>query len=41
MGDGTLYTDDELRNLTQATTRVRFQLRRDAEGELQIYGIHS
>lgn len=41
MGDGTLYTDDELRNLTQATTRVRFQLRLDAEGELQIYGIHS
>lgn len=41
MGDGTLYTDDELRNLTQATTRVRFQLRSDAEGELQIYGIHS
>jgi hypothetical protein len=41
MGDGTLYTDDELRKLTQATTRVRFQLRRDAEGELQIYGIHS
>ncbi|SET29439.1 colicin E3/pyocin S6 family cytotoxin [Pseudomonas graminis] len=41
MGDGTLYTDDELRNLTQATTRVRFQLRRDTEGELQIYGIHS
>jgi hypothetical protein len=41
MGDGTLYTDDELRNLTQATTRVRFQLRRDGEGELQIYGIHS
>jgi hypothetical protein len=41
MGDGTLYTDEELRNLTQATTRVRFQLRLDAEGELQIYGIHS
>ncbi|WP_282367409.1 colicin E3/pyocin S6 family cytotoxin [Pseudomonas sp. PS02290] len=41
MGDGTLYTDDELRNLTQATTRVRFQLRLDAGGELQIYGIHS
>jgi hypothetical protein len=41
MGDGTLYTDDELRNLTQATIRVRFQLRRDGEGELQIYGIHS
>jgi hypothetical protein len=41
MGDGTLYTDDELRSMTQATTRVRFQLRRDDAGELQIYGIHS
>jgi hypothetical protein len=41
MGDGTLYADDELRSMTQATTRVRFQLRRDAEGKLQIYGIHS
>jgi hypothetical protein len=41
MGDGTLYTDDELRSMTQATTRVRFQLRRDEAGELQIYGIHS
>ena len=41
MGDGTLYTDDELRSMTQATTRVRFQLRRDDAGELQVYGIHS
>ncbi|KGF66149.1 S-type pyocin domain-containing protein [Pseudomonas lutea] len=41
MGDGTLYTDDELRSMAQATTRVRFQLRRDDAGELQVYGIHS
>ncbi|WLG96787.1 colicin E3/pyocin S6 family cytotoxin [Pseudomonas sp. FP198] len=41
MNDGTLYTDDQLRRLSHATTRVRFQLRRDAEGVLQVYGIHS
>lgn len=41
MNDGTLYTDAQLRRLSHATTRVRFQLRRDAEGVLQVYGIHS
>jgi hypothetical protein len=41
MGDGTLYTDDQLRSLGRAPTRVRFQFRRDAEGVLQVYGIHS
>jgi hypothetical protein len=41
MGDGTLYRDDELRSMSQATTRVRFQLRRDGDGELQVYGIHA
>lgn len=41
MGDGTLYSDDELRSMSQATTRVRFQLRRDGDGELQVYGIHA
>ncbi|WP_434655824.1 colicin E3/pyocin S6 family cytotoxin [Pseudomonas sp. R3-56] len=41
MNDGTLYADDQLRRLSHATTRVRFQLRRDAEGVLQVYGIHS
>ena len=41
MGDGTLHTDDELRSMTRATTRVRFQFRRDAEGLMQVYGIHS
>ncbi|VVM58604.1 hypothetical protein PS662_01189 [Pseudomonas fluorescens] len=41
MGDGTLYTDDQLRNLTRAPTRVRFQFRRDVEGVLQVYGIHT
>ena len=41
MGDGTLHTDEQLRTMTQATTRVRFQFRRDAEGVLQVYGIHT
>ncbi|PSS59020.1 colicin E3/pyocin S6 family cytotoxin [Pseudomonas sp. BBP2017] len=41
MGDGTLHTDEQLRSMSKATTRVRFQFRRDAEGVLQIYGIHT
>jgi hypothetical protein len=41
MGDGTLYTDDQLRSMTRAPTHVRFQFRRDAEGALQVYGIHT
>lgn len=41
MGDGTLYTDAQLRSMSHAPTRVRFQFRRDAEGALQVYGIHT
>jgi hypothetical protein len=41
MGDGTLHTDEQLRRMSRAATRVRFQFRRDAEGVLQVYGIHS
>ncbi|VVO09723.1 S-type pyocin domain-containing protein [Pseudomonas fluorescens] len=41
MGDGTLHTDEQLRSMTRAPTRVRFQFRRDAEGVLQVYGIHT
>ncbi|WP_277759285.1 S-type pyocin domain-containing protein [Pseudomonas sp. A34-9] len=41
MGDGTLHTDEQLRRMSRAATRVRFQFRRDAEGAMQIYGIHS
>jgi len=41
MADGTLYTDDELRGMTRAPSRVRFQFRQDAEGVMQVYGIHS
>jgi hypothetical protein len=41
MGDGTLYNDDDLRQVSHAPTRVRFQFRRDAEGVIQVYGIHT
>ncbi|WP_248766975.1 colicin E3/pyocin S6 family cytotoxin [Pseudomonas sp. MWU12-2345] len=41
MGDGTLYSDDELRQMAAAASRVRFQFRHDAEGALQLYGIHT
>ncbi|PTT25079.1 S-type pyocin domain-containing protein [Pseudomonas sp. HMWF021] len=41
MGDGTLHTDEQLRSMSRASTRVRFQFRRDAQGVMQVYGIHS
>lgn len=41
MADGTLHTDEQLRRMSRATTRVRFQFRRDAEGVMRVYGIHS
>ena len=41
MGDGTLHTDEQLRRMSRASTRVRFQFRRDAQGVMQVYGIHS
>ncbi|NTZ95148.1 S-type Pyocin [Pseudomonas koreensis] len=41
MSDGTLHTDEQLRRMSRASTRVRFQFRRDAQGVMQVYGIHS
>lgn len=41
LGDGTLYREDELRRLSVAATRVRFQFRRDAAGVMHLYGIHT
>jgi hypothetical protein len=41
MGDGTLHTDEQLRRMSRAPTRVRFQFRRNTEGVMQVYGIHS
>ncbi|MFA0921694.1 hypothetical protein ALP73_200263 [Pseudomonas coronafaciens pv. garcae] len=40
MGDSTL-TEEQLRGMTMAPTRVRFQFRRDAEGIMRVYGIHT
>ncbi|WP_095067342.1 S-type pyocin domain-containing protein [Pseudomonas sp. Irchel 3A18] len=40
MGDSTL-TEEQLRGMTTAPTRVRFQFRRDAEGIMRVYGIHT
>ncbi|MBX8513904.1 S-type pyocin domain-containing protein [Pseudomonas cichorii] len=40
MGDSTL-TEEQLRGMTMAPTRVRFQFRRDTEGIMQVYGIHT
>ncbi|EKG36550.1 S-type pyocin domain-containing protein [Pseudomonas syringae] len=40
MGDSTL-TEEQLRGMTLAPTRVRFQFRRNAEGIMQVYGIHT
>ncbi|MFV0455809.1 MAG: S-type pyocin domain-containing protein [Pseudomonas sp.] len=40
MGDATL-TEEQLRGMAMAPTRVRFQFRRDAEGIMRVYGIHT
>lgn len=40
MGDSTL-TEEQLRGMTMAPTRVRFQFRRDAAGIMRVYGIHT
>ncbi|MDR9863569.1 MULTISPECIES: S-type pyocin domain-containing protein [Pseudomonas] len=40
MGDSTL-TEEQLRGMMAAPTRVRFQFRRDAEGIMRVYGIHT
>ncbi|NBF03041.1 pyocin [Pseudomonas sp. Fl5BN2] len=41
LGDGSFYTEKQLQDMRAATTRVRFQFRRDGQGALQIYGIHT
>ncbi|AZD08624.1 Uropathogenic specific protein [Pseudomonas chlororaphis] len=41
LGDDTFYSEEQLRELRAATTRVRFQFRRDRQGVLQVYGIHT
>ncbi|CZF85369.1 S-type pyocin domain-containing protein [Grimontia marina] len=41
LGDGTLYTDEELAQLPEAATRVRFRLYQDEHGNPQAIGIHT
>lgn len=41
LNDDTFYDEDRLRTLDRARTRVRFQIRRDADGALQVHGIHT
>ncbi|ROL89301.1 S-type pyocin domain-containing protein [Pseudomonas chlororaphis] len=41
LGDDAFYSEEQLRELRAATTRVRFQFRRDSQGTLQIHGIHT
>ena len=40
MGNSTL-SEEQLRGMMVAPTRVRFQFRRDAEGIIRVYGIHT
>lgn len=40
LGDGTLYTEEELREMTEAAIRVRFHLHVDATGNLRVAGYH-
>ncbi|MGL4765879.1 MAG: S-type pyocin domain-containing protein, partial [Aeromonas sp.] len=41
LGDGTLYTDEQLRAMSRAITRVRFRFIEDDQGKMQVYGIHT
>jgi len=41
IGDATLYTPEQLASMRSASTRVRFQFRRDAAGDMQVYGLHT
>lgn len=41
MGDGTLYTDEQLQAMSRAAIRVRFRFIEDEQGRMQVYGIHT
>ncbi|MGY2334172.1 S-type pyocin domain-containing protein [Pseudomonas sp. SDO528_S397] len=41
IGDSTLYSAEQLAGMRSASTRVRFQFRRDAAGNPQVYGLHT
>ena len=40
LGDSTLYTEEELREMAEAAIRVRFHLHVDATGNLRVAGYH-
>src|SRR5690554_7170770 len=40
LGDGTLYTEEELLEMAEAAIRVRFHLHVDAIGNLRVAGYH-
>ncbi|WP_095188948.1 S-type pyocin domain-containing protein [Pseudomonas sp. Irchel 3E19] len=41
LGDSALYTDDQLRALKQARTRVRLRIEQEADGSLKGYGFYT
>ena len=41
LGDGSLYTEDQLRSLEQARTRVRLHIETQADGTLKGYGYNT
>ncbi|MCX7132386.1 S-type pyocin domain-containing protein [Aeromonas sp.] len=41
LGDGTLYSDEQLKAMSRAATRVRFRFIEDEQGRMQVYGIHT
>ncbi|WP_294737280.1 S-type pyocin domain-containing protein [uncultured Pseudomonas sp.] len=41
IGDSTLYSPEQLAGMRIASTRVRFQFRLDAAGEMRVYGLHA
>ncbi|QYY83288.1 colicin E3/pyocin S6 family cytotoxin [Pseudomonas germanica] len=41
LGDSALYTDDQLRGLEQARTRVRLRVEQQADGSLKGYGFYT
>jgi hypothetical protein len=41
MGNGDLYTADQLRHMTSARTRMRFHVEQAADGTIKAYGFHT
>ncbi|WP_157798281.1 S-type pyocin domain-containing protein [Aeromonas cavernicola] len=41
LADGTLYSDEQLRAMSRAATRVRFRFIEDEQGKMQVCGIHT